>query len=341
MGKFDYRGALNTVLRVDRIMDSNLDLHVASKKILSLLLSSLNMKGGSISFFNPKIEKLEFLANKGVISQLLSWKTFSQKKEFFSRSYLSVPIMFNKECVGVVTLRGNVNEDSKKYARIIEEVLNGRFKSESDSIGIKRIFEKYVGGKTLDKILKNYHKEYLEGERTTSTIMFADMNGFTSFTNKADSRVVVKLLNEFLSKMSEVALKNGGTVDKFIGDEIMIVFGAPIPQKNHASLAMKTAKEMMKSAGPIMKKYKVPNAGISVGIATGRVVSGAIGSDKMADYTVVGKKVNLAARLTSAAGQNKILVDETTKKSLPKFSFKKVSGMKIKEFEKSSFYELK
>jgi class 3 adenylate cyclase len=140
--------------------------------------------------------------------------------------------------------------------------------------------------------------------------------------------------------MSPIVIKNGGTIDKFIGDEIMAVFGAPIPKRRHASEAIRTALELRKKAGAILKRHHIKNGGISVGIASGRVISGNIGSDKMTDYTVIGRKVNLASRLTSLAGTNEILVDETTKNASKSHKYKSIGKQNIKGFGNVSVFKV-
>ena len=142
----------------------------------------------------------------------------------------------------------------------------------------------------------------------------------------------MNFLNYYFKEMSKIALKHGGTIDKFVGDEIMVIFGSPLPQKNHAEKAINAGKDMIKKMRKISKEYKLGTRGLSVGISTGRVVSGNIGYEKMMDYTVVGKKVNLASRLTSAAGTNQIFVDKTTMKKAKNFTYISMGKKKVKGF---------
>jgi len=336
----DDKKALTIALKTDSFLDKNSSLAEASSKILDLILRETNAKRGSISIFNPLTKDLEVLSKKGMTNKKIILECFRSDKEVVKKNKVAVPIALEKEKSGVIFIAGKLIGGAIDYVRTIEKILDGKFKEEKEKLEFKNLFQRYVGEKTLRKILKSAHKEYTEGERSISTILFADINNFTEFSNKENPRVVLDLLNEFFKKMSEIVFSRGGTVDKFIGDEIMAVFGSPLPQKNHSTIAIKVAKEMLKKVKPILKKYGLENSGLSVGIATGRVVSGSVGSEKMSDYTVIGKKVNLAARLTSIAKKNEIIVDGVTKNNSKSFSYSEMPSQEVKGFGRISFFRV-
>jgi len=176
---------------------------------------------------------------------------------------------------------------------------------------------RYVTKQVVDLILENPETIVLDGEEREATILFSDIRGFTSFSEKMKPKEIVQMLREYFTLMVGAVFKFQGTVDKFIGDAIMSIFGAPTPQPNHAELAIQAALEMQRllkifNTDRIQKGQKPISIG--VGINTGDVVVGNIGSEERLEYTAVGDAVNLASRLE---GTNKeygthIIISEFT-----------------------------
>lgn len=152
----------------------------------------------------------------------------------------------------------------------------------------------------------------LGGEKRQVAVLFADIRGFTPLTETMQPDEVVQFLNEHMSALTRVAQKHGGVVDKFIGDEIMLIFGAPGPNDQAAEHAMACALDMIECRIALNKSAATP-AQIGIGIATGTVLAGCIGSQDRLNYTVVGPVVNLASRLCSLASPDEIRFDTNTK----------------------------
>lgn len=187
----------------------------------------------------------------------------------------------------------------------------------SEKMRIKSAFQHYVTASVVNEILKNPEKLNLHGEERVLTIFFSDIEGFTSLSEGMSPLDVVSLLNEYLSEMTEIIFKFDGLLDKYEGDAIMAVFGAPIDQKDHAIRACRCAIENQKALKRLREKWKRegrPEIKARIGINTGIVVVGNMGSKMRFDYTVIGDNVNLAARLESANKlvQTEILVSEET-----------------------------
>ncbi|HIN02655.1 MAG TPA: PAS domain-containing protein [Candidatus Marinimicrobia bacterium] len=204
----------------------------------------------------------------------------------------------------------------------------------SDVSKVKNTFKRYVSKQVVDELLDDDAKLNLGGEEREVTILFSDIRGFTSMSENMNPESVVSTLNEYFSDMIDIVFKYNGTLDKIIGDELMIVYGAPISAEDDTQRAVTTAVEMQEQITRLNKKRKKrKDAPIMVGIGINRgvVVSGNIGSRDMMDYTVIGDTVNLGARLCSAAGPGEILVSPTVWKETKKqYSFEKLDPIKVK-----------
>lgn len=167
---------------------------------------------------------------------------------------------------------------------------------------IKGMFSKYVSAEVVNQLIDNPAGIQLGGERKDLTILFSDIRGFTSISERLNAEQVVEFLNAYLSEMTRLVIETQGTLDKFIGDAVMAFWGAPIPQPNHRERGVRTALMMHKVLKEIKEKWIVegrdyPDIRIGIGINSGEVVVGNIGSDMRMDYTVIGDHVNLASRL--------------------------------------------
>ena len=187
----------------------------------------------------------------------------------------------------------------------------------SEKLRIKHAFQHYVTASVVNEILKNPAKLNRHGEERNLTSFFSDIEGFTSLSEGMSPLDVVSLLNEYLSEMTEIIFKYDGLLDKYEGDAIMAVFGAPIDQKDHAIRACRCALENQKALARLREKWRKegkPEIKARIGINTGIVVVGNMGSTMRFDYTVIGDNVNLAARLETANKlfQSEILVSDTT-----------------------------
>ncbi len=195
------------------------------------------------------------------------------------------------------------------------------YKYAEEEIRAKRIrsmFSSYVTEKIVNELTKNPDMARLGGDRREVTVLFCDIRGFTSFSEKHPPEEVVSILNEYLTAMAEVIFKWEGTLDKFVGDEIVAFWGAPLPQENHAELALRCALNMVQRLKELQKKWivegKTPlEAGF--GLNTGEVLVGNIGAEgKKMDYTVIGDHVNLGARVEALTRKydTNILITEFT-----------------------------
>ena len=180
-------------------------------------------------------------------------------------------------------------------------------------------FGKYVGPQILDLIMENPENTWLQGQTNEATILFADIRGFTTYSESKAPKVIVEELNQFFEFASKAILDHEGYIDKFIGDGVLAVFGVPVYHKNHIKNAVAAAFEMQKafhSAGPT---ENVLLSSIGIGIHTGLVVSGNIGSPVKMEYTVIGDSVNIASRISEIAEPGEIIISSNIYQQIPDF----------------------
>ena len=182
----------------------------------------------------------------------------------------------------------------------------------------RAMFSRYVSKHIVDEILKNPGAVKLGGEIKETSILFSDVRGFTAMSERLSAPEVVEVLNEYLTRMVDVVIANNGTLDKYVGDAIMAVWGSPLPDPNHQLNAARTAVMMMEVLHELRAKWRTegkPDIDIGIGINSGHVVAGNMGHPEYKmDYTVIGDDVNLAARLESANKEMKahVLISGTT-----------------------------
>lgn len=185
-------------------------------------------------------------------------------------------------------------------------IFSSFFKEEREKKKIRAMFSQYVAPAIVDQLLDHPEQIKMGGIKKELTIFFCDIRSFTTFSEKHTPEQVVEQLNEFLDAMTEIIFEYHGTLDKYVGDEIMAVFGAPLDLEDHPKKAVQCAIAQIKKIQELQAKWKSEGKDtleMGVGINTGEVIVGNMGSQKVKDYTVIGDEVNLAARLESATRQ--------------------------------------
>lgn len=199
----------------------------------------------------------------------------------------------------------------------VGNVVHQTLTEQRERIRIKKSWQQYMSKDVIDAMLNAGDLPTFGGERREVTVLFSDIRGFTSFSEKHTSAEVVQRLNEYLTEMVDVIFAHSGTLDKFVGDEIMAVYGAPHYFKDHAERACITAVEMVNRLNALKRQWaarKQDHFDIGIGINSGKVILGNLGSSQLFDYTVIGDDVNLGARLEGANKQygTTIIISEMT-----------------------------
>ena len=213
---------------------------------------------------------------------------------------------------------------------------------------IKKQFEHYLAPSMVAKLQKNPELLKLGGETKVMTFMFSDIRGFTPISEKykGNPEGLTKLINRFLTRMTDVVIANGGTIDKFMGDCIMAFWNAPLDTPFHEQAACKTALEMLEELAKLNKELEqegLPTINIGIGINTGDALVGNMGSEQRFDYSVIGDDVNLASRLESSSKelQTTLVIGEKTMKNVDCYKFESLGTIKVKgKTEKIKVYTI-
>ncbi len=367
-------------------INSCLDLNVQLQRILEEAMILMDAQEGFLISYNKetKVKNVEALKqidhmkkyqpffSNDVVSQCLSRgrpillgeayssKDFSSSQSILNiASILCVPIRFADEILGVIYLddKKNLNKFdtndqdllltfashcavAMKNAKLIENVK----KNERRMAGLQRFLPMNLAMQVVDStVFIN-----LGGEKRVCTTMFTDIRGFSAIAEKLNPHEIVNLLNEYFSAMVKIIFKYQGTLDKFLGDGIMAVFGAPISIGDDALAAVKTAIEMQEAVRSLNFK-KGDEARITfeigIGIDTGEAIAGNIGSEQRMEYTVIGNPVNISSRLCGVAKAGQILISEQTyeriKKGDKNFKVKSSGHRKLKNISQEiNTYEI-
>ena len=198
--------------------------------------------------------------------------------------------------------------------RIVFEDLTERRKLEAEQERIRQTFGRVVAPRVRDRLLSDPSHLRLDGIRQKTTILFADISGFTSFSEKIEPEDLFKTLNYYLSLAARTILEEEGTLDKFMGDAVLALWNAPDPQPDHALRAVRAALAIQERARQIYQPLQGPSYALQfhIAVATGDAMVGNLGTSELFNYTAVGDTVNLCQRLEMAAQPGQILIDQAT-----------------------------
>ncbi len=205
--------------------------------------------------------------------------------------------------------------DLTEHNRLMEELAAAKAAAEEAKNFVRQVFGRYLSDDVVANLLETPEGLALGGESREVSVMMADLRGFSSLAEHLAPTEVIKLLNKFLGTMAEIVAKHGGTVDEFIGDAILAIFGAPKRHEDHARRAVACAVEMQLAIAEVnafTASEGLPMVEMGIGLNTGEVVVGNIGSEQRSKYGVVGRHVNLASRIESYTVGGQILVSDST-----------------------------
>jgi adenylate cyclase len=245
------------------------------------------------------------------------------------RSIIAVPLMTKGKVIGAVYVdnpfRASIFEETdKEFLQAISDLAaiaidNARQYQRSEFL--RQLFELHVNKQVTDYVLERSDliNPLLPGERRHVTVLNSDIAGFSALSQTMDAEELVFFLNDYFGRMIEVVLEHGGNIDKFQGDGMMVVFGAPNPMSDHAPRALAAAKAMIREIDRLNRELVGtgrPPISVGIGLDTGEVVAGHVGSRRRLEFTLIGVPVNNSAFL-SKVRPAKVLMSETTRDALP------------------------
>ena len=325
---------LHVLYRIDELRDS-LDFHAMLDAVNAELRNSLDAESGFIVLYNDRMRETDLRIN-GVAGDALAQRIRTLCRRTVrhadllianfrtppARSMIAIPLILRGRIIGVF---GAANPLHKNHFDNREERLLRAIGSQADTAifesmerrHLRSVFDRYVGESVIEEMLARDDQDFLSGKRMNVTVLFADVRGFTRMADRMrDPEKLVRITNTYLKYMTEVILENRGTLDKYIGDAIVAVFGAPVAFDDHAGMAVNTALAMQKKMSTVRRvltrREGIRNFCIGIGVNTGEAVVGNIGCEKMTDYTVLGHNMNVGSRLCDAARHNQVFISEAT-----------------------------
>ncbi len=222
-----------------------------------------------------------------------------------------------KSTVRQVLDRLDLQNENEGLLQELQDQVSKLANSIEKEVRIRKVFERYVPEKVVSEVLERADEHLFTGEKRSVSILSLDIRNFTPFSEKHEPEEVVDVLNKFFTEVSKIIINRDGTVDKFIGDGVLAVFGAPASLDDHALCAVSAAMDIKNSLSGFndwLKDQMGENMGIGIGINTGEVISGNVGSKEKMEYTVVGGPVNMAFRIQDCTKEklNSVLISSFT-----------------------------
>ncbi len=352
---------LETIYRVDRIRDQHLAFDEMLNKALYELKEVIQAEMGFIMLYHQPTDKLEMRAYTH--EDLFHSSTFYEIIEKVAReslakarlvyhneshgemhSIMCIPLILKEEILGVFGVanrfgsQGFDEEDRRLIGAIASQIDTAIFEG-LEKRKLKQVLGRSIDPSVMERLLANPDAStLLRGERATISVLYADIRGSTALAEHTSPELLVGFINDYLAKMAEVILTNEGTLDKFVGDEVMAFFGAPHPHPDHALRAARVGLKMQEAHQKVMDAWEgkgVIRSPIGVGIATGELIVGEMGSAQRTNYTVIGNAANLGARICGAAKPGQVLASQATydlirdrveAEPMERLQFKGVSG---------------
>lgn len=333
---------LEAIYQIDRIRDREEDFDQMLLAVLQVMCDTVNSETGYIMLYNAHDENsLELQActldlvpqnpeYRQVIDRISREALDSERLVTYNeqcdplRSIMAVPLILNQTVIGVFGAMnsqhsaGFSDSDQRLLTAITSQVDTAVFER-LERRRIRQVLGRSVDPKVLNALLARADDSLLTSERQNLSILFADLRGSTLWAEQVSPDELISSLNQFLSLMTRIVFDHGGTLDKFVGDQVIAIFGAPITSDEHTQQAVICAQAMRRMHSALQKQLASSNRylpGLGIGIASGEAIVGEIGPEQRTDYTAIGRVVNLGSRLCDAATAGQILISEETYRTL-------------------------
>jgi adenylate cyclase len=328
---------LETIYRLDRIRDEEKDFDAMLQQALLELCKIVISEAGYIMLYDDQGRQLEL--RSATVEGLLTTPAYYDVIQRFSRmalensklvyenkldgavrSIIAVPLILNDRIIGVFgavnsgNSRGFSADDRRILSAITSQVDTAIFER-LEQRRMRNVLSRSVDPKVLEHLLARADSHLLSGERVVLTVLFADLRGSTEWAERTVPEQLVESLNIFLGRMTDIIFKHGGTLDKFVGDEVIGLFGSPLFMEDHAVRAARAALEMQAAQDALRQELaakgrELPPMG--VGLSSGEVIAGEFGPPIRTAFTAMGRIVNLGSRLCGAAEAGQIVISQAT-----------------------------
>ncbi len=328
---------LEIIYRIDRIRDRHLPFDEMLNTVLHQLRDVIQAEIGFIMLYDragqrlelravthedlfrasPYGEQIQRVANESLErAHLICYNNLPGEV----RSVMCVPLILRDEILGVFGVanphssRGFQDEDRRLLSAIASQMDTAIFEN-LEKRRLRDLLGRSVDPHVMERLLSAADVAFLNGERMVLSVLYADLRGSTRLAERTPPDTLVEFINDYLSAMVDVILARGGTLDKFVGDEVMALFGAPFPVEDHALRAVQVGLEMIEAYTPVQARWQargVDAGHIGIGIATGELIAGEMGSALRSEYTVIGRAANLGARICAVAEGGQVLISQST-----------------------------
>lgn len=343
---YELMQAIGVELDVDRllakILDAAFSLLPADRGVILLYDEAHELKPRCVRTKRPQAQGEEVVLSTTIIEEVLRDKAavLSSDASVDSRfqgahsiimqgirSTMAVPLLHANEVFGIMMLDSQIaaNAFTEKDLQLFQNVANQAAIAVQNSLYAAQLqqeavtrerFQRLLSPAIAEQVLSGRVEVKKGGELRQTTVLFSDIRGFTSMSENMPAQEVVDMLNDYFELMVEIIFENEGTLDKFVGDEIMALFGAPVAHADDPLRAVRTAMKMLEvletEFNASRRREGKPTLQIGIGINTGEVVAGYLGSSKALEYTVIGDTVNTGARLCSVAKAGQCIISEQT-----------------------------
>ncbi len=325
---------LETIYRFDQIRDQYLPFDEMLDVVLQELCRVIDAEMGYVMLYDKDGKQLEMRAvtHDDLLQKVAYYETMTRVANTAIRraqltceeceapacAILAIPLILRNEIIGVF---GAVNRDPQRrftrdHQRLLKAIVSQMDTAIFESLEqrrLRRVLGRSVDPHVLDRMLAKPNVDILKGERVVLTVLYGDLRGSTHMALQLEPETLVEFVNDYLGRMTQVIHAYQGTLDKYIGDEVMALFGAPLPQPDHALRAMRAGLEMQVTHQKLMADWAargIEAAALGIGMATGEVVVGEFGCELRTDYTIIGNTANLGARICSVAKPGQVLISQ-------------------------------
>ncbi|MBN1148466.1 MAG: GAF domain-containing protein [Anaerolineales bacterium] len=328
---------IETIYQVDQIRDQDLSLDDMLGQILQVLIDRISAEMGFIMLYDRTGKQLERRATthedlfqiwgycevvEQTVQQALEMGKLVCRNDLQGalHSVMCLPLILNDQIIGVL---GAVNRHGPqgflasdcRMLKAIGSQIDTAIYERREIRHLRSVLGRSIDPRVMERLLASPDIGILRPERLELTVLYSDLRGSTSLAEQIEPEVLVEFIKDYLGSMADVILAHEGTVDKFVGDEVMALFGAPMPQEDHALRAVRVGLEMQAAYQSVMASWQargVDAPPIGVGIATGRMIAGEMGSPQRSEYTVIGREANLGSRICEVARGGQVLVSQST-----------------------------